>query len=165
MYISNAELSDGKLVLTADASATRFVYGFTAGDYEIVKQKKKRSLDANAYAWVLIDKIAHAVRMPKIDVYRNAIRDIGGVSDIVCIKEKAVDSLIRGWIHNGLGWQTETLPSKIQGCTNVVLYYGSSVYDKEQMSVFISKLEEDAKALGIETLPPEKLAAMVDEWQ
>ena len=33
------------------------------GEYEIVKAKKKRSLDANAYAWVLIDKIAAVLRM------------------------------------------------------------------------------------------------------
>ena len=34
--------------------------------------------------------------------------------------------LRRGWEHNGLGWVTEILPSKIAGCVNVVLYYGSS---------------------------------------
>lgn len=47
---------------------------------------------------------------------------------------KAVDTLIRGWEHNGLGWMTDTMTSKLPNCTNVVLYYGSSTYDTKQMS-------------------------------
>lgn len=132
---------------------------------DIKEHRAKRSLDANAYAWVLIDKIAAAVRIPKEDVYRSAIRSIGGVSDIVCVKDKAVERLCQEWNGKGIGWQTETMPSKIQGCTNVVLYYGSSVYDVSQMSIFIDQLVQDAKALGIETMPPDKLEGLLREWK
>ena len=165
MQIDSAVYENGGLVLkTKDPEARRFVFCFKTCEYEITKAKKRRSLDANAYAWVLIDKIAQAVRLPKSEIYQNAIRNIGGVSDIVCVKNEAVDKLCRGWSKNGLGWQTETAPSKITGCTNVVLYYGSSVYDSRQMSVFIDQLIQDAKALDIETLPPEKLEALLHEW-
>jgi hypothetical protein len=47
---------------------------------------------------------------------------------------------------------------------NVILYYGSSIYDSNQMSRLIDNLVSDCKDLGIETLPPEKLAAMTQEW-
>ena len=47
---------------------------------------------------------------------------------------------------------------QIEGFTNVILYYGSSVYDTKQMSQLIDHLIQDARALGIETLPPEELA-------
>lgn len=165
MKIDGARIvEEGLLLQTADPTARRFVYGFEAGDYEIVKARKRRSLDANAYAWVLIDKIAAAVKMPKETVYKTAIKSIGGVSEIVCVKDGAVDRLRKTWERNGIGWQSETMPSKITGCTNVVLYYGSSAYDSTQMSVLIDSLIQDAKALGIETLPPERLEAMLYEW-
>lgn len=165
MKIEAAAYESGNLVLrTSDAEARRFVFGFKAGEYELVKTKKRRSLDANAYAWVLVDKIAAAIRLPKEEVYQNAIKGIGGVSDIVCVKDAAVDKLRQNWSKNGLGWQTETIPSKITGCTNVVLYYGSSAYDTKQMSVFIDRLIEDAKSLDIETLPPDRLEAMLSAW-
>lgn len=165
MEIEAATYENGNLVLkTTDAAARRFVFGFKAGEYDLVKMKKRRSLDANAYAWVLMDKIAAAIRIPKVEVYQNAIKGIGGVSDIVCVKDAAVDKLRQNWSRNGLGWLTDTMPSKIAGCTNVVLYYGSSAYDTRQMSILIDRLIEDARALDIETMPPDRLEALLNEW-
>lgn len=165
MRIEAAAYESGNLVLkTSDPAARRFVFGFKDGEYELVKTKKRRSLDANAYAWVLVDKIAAAIRLSKEEVYQNAIRGIGGVSDIVCVKDEAVDKLRQSWSRNGLGWQTETMPSKIAGCTNVVLYYGSSAYDVKQMSALIDRLIEDARALDIETMPPYRLEALLSAW-
>lgn len=165
MRIESAVYSDGNLMLKcSDPAARRFAYEFTVGDYEIVKAKKRRSLDANAYAWVLIDSIAASVSLPKIEVYRNAIKSIGGVSDIVCVKEEAVAGFCEKWQANGIGWQTETMPSKLEGCRNVILYYGSSSYDVRQMSLLIDSLISDAKALGIEVLPPERIEGLLSEW-
>lgn len=128
---------------------------------EIKVWREPRSKDANAYAWVLIDQIAAAMSIAKSEVYRAAIREIGGVSDIVCVRDAAVQKLRDGWEHNGIGWQTDTFPSKIEGCTNVILYYGSSTYDTKQMSCLIDQLVSEAKSLGIETMPPEKLASLI----
>lgn len=132
---------------------------------EIKKYRKRRSLDANAYAWVLIDRLAEKLRMPKLDVYRELIRNIGGVSQTVCVQDKAVQDLISGWSHNGLGWFAETMPSKLAGCTNVILYYGSSSYDSVQMSALLDLLIDDCKAQGIETTTPEELAKYKEEWK
>jgi len=129
-------------------------------EVSIKKWRKRRSMDANAYAWVLIDKIAAAIGAKKEDVYRLAIREIGGVSEIVCVKEEAVGRLCESWRRQGIGWQAEPFPSKLKGCVNVMLHYGSSVYDAEQMRQLIDNLVSDAKLLGIETLTPEQLAAM-----
>jgi hypothetical protein len=131
---------------------------------EIKKWRKKRSLDANAYAWVLIEKIAQATGVPKTEVYRKVIREIGGVSEIVCVRTEAVDKFREGWEAHGLGWQTDVMPSKIEGCTNVVLYYGSSTYDTKQMSALIDSLVQEAQALGIETLPPHEIARLNSLW-
>ena len=131
---------------------------------KVGKFKKKRSLDANAYCFVLIGKIAEKTRIPKEEVYRNAIKAIGGNYDVVCIQNKAVDSLCAAWRNNGLGWQTDTMPSKLDGCTNVVLYYGSSTYDTEQMSRLIDNIIQDCKALGIETKSQAEIDSLLEGW-
>ena len=137
----------------------------TEVDVTIKKHRNKRSLDANAYAWVLIDKIAAKRSMSKAEVYRNAIKDIGGVSDVVCIQNKAKQTMIDIWTRNGIGWQAEEMESKIPGCTNLVLYKGSSVYDTKQMSALIDSLVQDAKAIGIETRPQEEIESLLKEYE
>ncbi len=165
IHIESVRCESGELILKTSAPAARkFAYEFKPGEYEIRKAKQRRSLDANAYAWVLIDKLAEATGISKAEIYRNAIRDIGGNTETVCVRTEAVKKLCEGWERNGLGWQAETYPSKLPGCTNVVLYYGSSTYDTRQMSRLIDNLIEDCKALDIETLPPEKLSALMEGW-
>lgn len=127
--------------------------------------KNRRSLDANAYAWVLIDKIAEATREKKIDVYRQSIREIGGVSDLLTIRKDAFEAFARRWGSNGIGWQAEVDRDALtQGYVHVRAYYGSSTYDTDQMSRLIDSLVQDCKALGIETLPPDELERMVGKW-
>ena len=134
-------------------------------DIEIKRHFKRRSLDANAYCWVLIDKIAEKTGEKKSDVYRHAIKEIGGVSDTICVKDKAVDRLREGWEKNGIGWQTDTMKSKLEGCTNVILYYGSSVYDSKQMGQLIDSLIQEAEGLGIPTITDEQAQQMLGKWE
>lgn len=130
----------------------------------IKEKKNRRSLNANSYAWVLLDKLAEKLNIAKTDLYRSYIKEIGGNCDTVCVTNKALNDLRNGWEHNGIGWLTDTLPSKIKGCTNVILYYGSSTYDTAQMSRLINLIVEDCKEYGIETLTPAELSRMCEEW-
>lgn len=124
-------------------------------DLTVAPRRKKRSLSANAYAWVLIDKIAQATRQKKSDVYRAAIREIGGVSDTLTMLTAAVEAFARRWAMNGDGWQAEVISeAKTPGYTHVRAYYGSSAYDTVQMSALIESLVQDAQALGIDTMTP-----------
>lgn len=134
-------------------------------DITVKKHRNKRSLDANAYAWVLIDKIAAKRDMSKAEVYRNAIRGIGGVSEVVCIQNRAVKTMKDVWTRNGIGWQVDEMPSKIAGCTNLVLYKGSSVYDTKQMSALIDSLVQDAQSIGIETRSQEEIDSLLKEYE
>jgi hypothetical protein len=159
---------DGKQRLTVELDADfRAEYDELHGEYidlTVKKYREKRSNGANAYAWVLIDKIAAKQRMSKTEVYRNAIRDIGGVSEIVCCQDKAVRRMTELWQRNGIGWFVEELDSKIPGCRNLVLYKGSSVYDTKQMSQLIDSLVQDAKAIGIETRSPKEIQSLLEEY-
>ena len=131
---------------------------------KIGKFKKRRSLDCNAYAWVLIGKIAEKTNVRREEVYRAAIKEIGGNSETVCIQSKAVKTLCAAWEKNGIGWQVDTFPSKIEGCTNVILYYGSSCYDQEQMSRLISLIQQDCVALGIEVKSQAEIDSLLSSW-
>lgn len=132
---------------------------------EIKKYHAKRSLDANGYCWVLMDKIAAELRIPKAEVYRSLIREIGGVSEMVCVREDGAEKLVSAWGENGIGWIADTMPSKLPGCLNVILYYGSSTYDTRQMSTLIDAAVELAKSLGIDTATPEEIAKYKNEWR
>ena len=169
MKIIEAKWQDGWLMLkTHDVDARNFAYAFSqkneAGDYELKKKPSLRSLTANAYAWVLIDKLSEAVGEKKTDVYRRAVKDVGGNMQTVCLQNKSVEMFRRIWEKNGIGWQTEQLESRIAGCTNVQIYYGSSTFDTKQMSRLIDNLVQDCKALGIETMPPEQLERLLSGW-
>lgn len=132
---------------------------------EIKKWRRSRSKDANRYLWELIDQLAAKLNRSKIEVYREAIRDIGGVSYSYLVRDRAVQPLIEGWSHNGVGWFAEHEPSKLMpGFENVVLYMGSSVYDSKQMSSLIDHVVQDCKAVGIVTLPPHEIEAMEMAW-
>lgn len=128
----------------------------------VKRYRQKRSLDANALAWVLIGKIAEAKHITKTEVYRNAIREIGGVSDVLSMKKSAVKRFQEQWNRNGIGWQVEDIGSATPGWTNVIVYYGSSTYDTKQMSALIDSLIQDAQSMGVET--DERLYSLMEEY-
>jgi hypothetical protein len=130
----------------------------------VKKANKKRSLDANAYFWVLCGKLAAKLNIPRIEIYRNYIKDIGDNSITVCVVEKKAERIVADWQNNGLGWIAETIPSKLEGCMNVILYEGSSVYDTAQMSRLIDFCVTDCKAQGIETMTPDELERLCEAW-
>ena len=45
-------------------------------EYEIKEHKEKRSLDANAYCWILCKKIADKLHITKEEVYRKNIKEM-----------------------------------------------------------------------------------------
>lgn len=143
------------------------VNAFSASDkpyiVTIKRQKRKRSLNANAYMWQLCHKIAEKVGTTKETVYRKNIREVGSF-EIVELLSEGVARFVRSWQANGLGWIAETL-SERNGYTTVIAYYGSSSYNTAEMSRLIEAVVEEAKALGVETMPPAELAGLKAEWK
>lgn len=130
---------------------------------EIKKYRNKRSLDANAYMWVLISKLEEKVNISKDVIYKDAIKNIG-VYEVIPVKNEAVDRFIEAWTKNGLGWVCETTKSKLEGYTNVLAYYGSSTYDTAEMSRLIDLIVQDCKQLNIETMSKEELDSLIESW-
>ncbi|HZJ75238.1 MAG TPA: hypothetical protein VFD25_01490 [Clostridia bacterium] len=154
------------LSLTASKSFLQYYDDFADKDLRIILKpyRKKRSLDANAYFWVLCSKLAEATGVTKTEVYKQSILNIGGNSETLCGQTEAVENICKLWEATGLGWLTETFESKLDGCTNVILYKGSSAYDTKQMSRLIENVVQDCKAVGIETMPPEELKRLIERW-
>lgn len=142
-----------KLTLAIDGDWSAEYAALDGKDLEItIKERKpRRSRDANAYYWALVSQLAEATGVRVTDIYRGHVKDVGGNSTIVCVQEAAVDALVRGWERNGIGWLAEEIPSKLEGCRNVILYYGSSTYDTKQMARLIDLAVQDCEAAGVPT--------------
>ena len=134
-------------------------------DLEVKEHRKKRSFDANAYCWVLINKLADVMRISPVEVYRQAIQDISGNNEVLPIKEEAVEQFKQAWSHNGIGWICRDMGrSKLPGYRNLMVYYGSSVYNSKQMSDLIETLVQDCKALDIDVMTERERSILLDEW-
>ncbi len=135
-------------------------------DLEVKEHRKKRSLDANAYAWVLINKIGDALRTTPTEIYRQAIQNVGGNYEILPVKEEAAEHFKQVWEAQGLGWPCVDMgKSKIDGYRNLRAYYGSSTYSTTQMAQLIDILLQDCRALDIEVKSQEEIASIMGAWQ
>jgi len=136
-----------------------------AVEIEIKKAQDHRSLQANRYCWVLVDKIAAKSHLKKSEVYRNAIREIGGVSKEMLMKCDAVPMFRRIWESQGLGNQVELVDVEEETeWASIRVYFGSSTYDTEQMSALLESLNQDAEARGIPTITPKEEERMLQRW-
>lgn len=131
---------------------------------EIKPYRARRSLDANAYCWVLCQKLSEKLNCTKEDVYKEAIRKAGQF-DFIAVTETATEQFIKAWQSKGLGWYAEALESKIGGCKKIMVYYGSSVYDSKEMAHLIDYIVSECKEQGIETLPPWEVERLKKEWK
>lgn len=132
---------------------------------EIKQYRHRRSLDANAYCFVLCQKIAEVIGNTKEYVYKQAIKQVGQF-EIVPIKDEAVERWIEAWESKGLGWQSEIMrDSTIEGYTTTINYYGSSVYDTKEMYLLLEEIVVQAKELGIDTISDTEKKTLLEMWE
>lgn len=123
--------------------------------------REKRSLDANAYAWVLMQKIAEAIHTDKWTVYLMMLERYSPVFTHIIVRPEAVER-VKG------EWRTVKVlgPIRVNGSTGIQLqcYFGSSTFDSKEMASFIDGIVSECKEMGIETLPPDEIERMRREW-
>ena len=120
-------------------------------DIDIKKHNPKRSRDANSLCWAICHDIGNAITppVPKEDVYRKAIREVGEFEPLP-IRDDAVETFQRRWAAKGTGWFAEVIDdSKIAGYKLVFAYYGSSTYDTAAMSKLLDYLVDEARQMQI----------------
>ena len=131
-------------------------------DIKADKHRKKRSLDANAYAWVLMQKLAEANDTDRWSTYLLMLQRYSREFTFVICKEKAIDKLkelYRTCIDLGEVNVNGTTGHQMQ------VFFGSSTFDTKAMSVFLDGIVSECKELGIETIPPAELERMYSAWQ
>lgn len=128
--------------------------------------RQRRSLDANAYFWQLCGKLADFYGVSPDDVYRQQIRNIGGVYEIIPIREDAIDSFCKSWSAGHTGRMTDDLGEcrNYKGYHNIRVWYGSSDYDTRQMSRLIDLIVDECKAVNIETMTPDEIENLKNLW-
>lgn len=135
---------------------------------EIKRKSKKRSLNANAYCWVLCQKIAVELSkngyISKEEVYRRAIYD-SQPGEPVGIPTNLVDSIVRKWKSNGIGWLAVVDDDeRLKGVKRVYLYAGSSTYNVPEMSRLIECLVDECQQLGIPLDPSDYIKSLLEDW-
>ena len=132
---------------------------------EIKLYREKRSLHANAYFWKLLDEMAHVLSTTKEELYLLFVKEMGPYKDFELSEDEA-KTFCEAWSRLGTGWPTERVDFSPDGeRVTVRAYYGSSTYNTRQMSRIIDAAVEEAKGMGIETLRPEEIARLKEEWR
>ena len=126
---------------------------------EIKEYREKRSLDANAYMWALIGKMAEVLRTDKDSIYLLMLKRYGQ-QFVAKIPNDAVEMFKRQYPY--VEEHEKLAPEERAQYFRV--YLGSSNYNTAEMSVLIDGVVEECKELGIETLTPQELAAMKEAW-
>ena len=135
-------------------------------DADLKIHRERRSLDANAFCWLLLGKLAAKLRITPEEVYRQYIPDVADNYVIQPVREDMIDRWDKIWCSGHLGRMTDDLGPcrRTPGYHNIVCYLGSSDYDSAQMSRLISLIVDDCKAQGIDTATPEEIARMEDDY-
>lgn len=127
--------------------------------YEIKEHRKRRSLNANNFCWLIIGRIADALRTSKDEVYLTMLKRYGQ-SDLVSVLA-SID------VSRYFKYYEEAGRTRLQGkdFIHYRVYAGSSEYDERQMAILIDGIVDEAKTLGIETLPPDEIAHLKELWK
>ena len=129
----------------------------------IKRWKEKRSLDANAFYWVVIGQMAQVLHTSPEELHEVMLQKYG-------IVDKGEDGYIAITVRSRVDM------SKIDGhwkfykgsqdgkWKTYLRIRGTSEYDTAEMAYFIERVLEDAKELGIDTETPKQKAEW-EQWQ
>lgn len=136
---------------------------------KLARYTEKRSLNANAYFHVLVNRIATILSAPLTEVKNRLIREYGAFEyidgqiptfrlkaqyeDAILNREDMHVKPISREVDDGVEW------------VRFAFMRGSHTYNTAEMSRLIDGTVEEAKELGIETLPPAEIERMKETWK
>lgn len=164
------------LRVTESRLAQKFIAAMKAGKRYIAEMKErrnKRSMDANAYYWVLIGKLAPVLRVSSTAAHNLMLRRYGQ-------PEIIEDKLVYVVIPETEEAERKTLESETyhikptsqtkegnDGMTyrTYTMLKGSHEYNTQEMSVLINGIVDECQMQGIETKTPDELALMMARYR
>lgn len=178
---------DGKWMITLEVDETPQEYDSLREkdlNIDIKEYRKRRSLNANAYFYTLVNKIAEALNVSDTEVHDRLLAD--NLSFVY--KDGAIDWTVQDWEagkyrlykYDRDYWfdsRLEVVLTKPDGGfytvdgekpkSSKIFWHikGSHQMDTKEMSRLIDATVEEAKGLGIETMTPAELERMAGRWK
>lgn len=118
---------------------------------DIDKLKRPRSLNANAYFHVLVDKIASAVRQSNEEVKKRLVVDFGKSYATVRLPKNVQPTLYFDYYKQ--------IDETDRFC-EFILYKPTHLMETDEMARLIDGTIAEAKELGIETMTPQQLSTL-----
>ena len=138
-------------------------------DIVIKQYRKRRSLDANAYYWQLITKLADASGISKNRAHNLMLRRYGKLEEVdghmIYVVVPDDDEGERKALEAETYHIKPTTEVKVASdgtpFRTYIMVRGSSTYDTNEMSKLIDGLVSECKEMGIETLSSQELERMM----
>jgi hypothetical protein len=136
-------------------------------DLEVNKHIEKRRKNANNYFWTMLQKICELQELDTIEEYKKRVKELGIFRQFKIMTEQ-VKTFKKVWEDKGIAWFCEIADTEYIGDTEFKIinaYYGSSSFNKKQMSRLIDNLVQDCQAVGIETKSENEIKSLIEMWR
>ena len=144
------------------AEISQFLYKLdkdTKYDIQIDKHRNKRSLDANAYSWVLQTEIANVLRISKEEVHFDMLKAYGQRDYVSLLANVNIADYYTYYEEVG------TFKQNNNNFKSYMIYKGTHNYNSKEMSIFIDGVVQEARNLGIETLKDKEIKSLIEEME
>ena len=127
--------------------------------YEIKEYKKKRSLDANAYYWSLINQLANKLNLGKEELHRKMLQEYGQIMIVPLTPSQNPKGYFK--------YYEEYKKGKIKGqeIIQYKVYLPSSEMNSKQFWHLLQGLESECREQGIEVLEERKVREMIERME
>ena len=158
-----------RLTLELDSDFTEQAQELGASDLDIQikKYRKRRSLNANAYFHVLVNKIARKLGESEERIKKNLVTEYGALAkdkDGNTVGFKIPDTVNAESIYPYIKCFDTRHENGLE-FNRYLVYKETHKLDSSEMAKLIDGTIETAKELGIETLPPAQLARMKESYR
>lgn len=160
MQITECRVAGDELCLKSPdfGEIRRIAYKFKAGNYEIVRKRKRRSNDANALCWAVCTEIANVLRTDKESIYVDMLKQYGQSDIWAASPETRPEQHFKYYDFFG---KRMVNGKEVHFYT---VYRGSSEYDTREMSILLEGIIDEAKALDIDVISEREKSLLLQEW-
>lgn len=130
-------------------------------------KREKRSLNANSYFHVLVDKIANRMKLGSDEIKVQMVLEYGTVAKengeqlIVALPKSADVNTYYAYAK----WIGDFTAKNGKPYSQYIFYKHTHTLDRSEMSRLIDGVVHEAKELGIETRSPEELKSLIESWE
>jgi len=140
---------------------------YASYELEVLKRKKKRSLNANSYFHVLANKIAEAMNISEDEAKVNLVLEYGAI--MVDDQGKNVGFKLPVGVNvNSIYKYAKWFDKRTENGTDFdcfILYEHTHKLDSKQMARLVDGAVYECQELGLETRTPEEIERMKSLWK